>query len=257
MSLTLSNALPEGVPLIDAVAAASGYCFRDASLLDTALTLPSWYVEAKTGTDNQRLEFFGDAVLGLLAAEHLYGAFPDLDEGGLSMLRAQIINGRTLADVAREIGLGPLMRVGRSDERNGGRCRENAFADTLEALFGAVWLDGGLDAARAFFHRVLAKRICAEFTPTALQIENPKGQLQERTQAADGSIPVYELVETVGPDHQPEYRVRVTLQSGLSASATGPSKRAAEAAAAQAALDACGHEGESAALPKIAPETRV
>ena len=252
MPVNLLNALTEDVSLIDAVAAASGYCFRDASLLQTALTLPSWYAEAKTGTDNQRLEFFGDAVLGLLAAEYLYAAFPDLDEGGLSMLRAQIINGRTLADVAREIGLSALIRVGRSDERKGGLCRENAFADTLEALFGAVWLDGGLEAARAVFRRLLGGRICVEPDPSALQIENPKGRLQELSQAADGSVPDYELIETVGPDHQPEYRVRVTLKSGLSAAATGSSKRAAEAAAAQAALDAFDHNGDQPPGPHAA-----
>lgn len=255
MSVTLLDSVPQGVPLLEAVAAVSGYRFRDVSLLKTALTLPSWYAEAKTGTDNQRLEFFGDAVLGLLAAEHLYAAFPNLDEGDLSILRAQIISGRTLADVAREIGLGTLMRMGRSDEHNGGLCRENALADTLEAVFGAVWLDGGLAAARAVFCRLLTKRICDESSQIVLQIENPKGRLQEQTQAIDGSVPIYELIEAVGPDHQPQYRVRVTLNSGLSASATGSSKRSAEAAAAQAALDACARGEESAATSTPAPET--
>jgi len=228
------------VDAVDAVEAIIGYRFRDGDLLRTALTLPSFRVETCVGANNQRLEFLGDAVLGLLSAEHLYTAYAGVAEGGLSLLRIQVTNGRALAEVARAIGLGNLMRVGKSDERTGGRDRDGALADTLEALLGAVWLDGGLAAARDVFQRLLADRVCAERTQTALQFDNPKGRLQELTQAADGSVPAYELVGVTGPDHQPAYRVRVTLSTGFAAEAEGAGKRVAEAAAAQAALDAIG-----------------
>ncbi len=224
--------------LAEAVEALIGYRFRDVPLLTTAFTLPSWRTEASTGTNNQRLEFLGDAVLGLLAAEHLYAAHTDTDEGGLSVMRIQVANGRSLAEVARRMGLSGLMRVGKSERQSGGRDREGALADTLEALLGAVWIDGGYEAARAFFHRFLADQICADQVAGVLQAGNPKGQLQERTQAFDGSVPSYTLVETVGPDHQPQYRIRVSLSTGFSAEAEGASKRVAEAAAAQAMLDA-------------------
>jgi ribonuclease-3 len=240
-----ADPLPENPPaatddrwLADAVEALAGYRFGDLSLLTTALTLPSWRTDAKTGANNQRLEFLGDAVLGLLAAEHLYASHTDTDEGGLSVLRIQIANGRALADVARRMGLSGLMRVGKSEERSGGRDREGALADTLEALLGAIWLDGGCEAARAFFRRFLAAPVNADPMGAVLQTDNPKGRLQERTQACDGSVPLYTLVATVGPDHQPQYRVRVSLSTGFAAEASGTSKRAAEAAAAQAALDA-------------------
>jgi ribonuclease-3 len=224
--------------LADAVESLVGYRFGDLTLLTTALTLPSWRTDAKTGANNQRLEFLGDAVLGLLAAEHLYACHATADEGGLSLLRIQIANGRALADVARRMGLSGLMRVGKSESRSGGRDREGALADTLEALLGAIWLDGGCEAARAFFQRFLAGPLNADQMGAVPQADNPKGRLQERTQACDGSVPLYTLVETVGPDHQPQYRVRVSLSTGFSVEAEGASKRAAEAAAAQAALDA-------------------
>jgi ribonuclease-3 len=237
--------MPEDLPsvthnrwLADAVEALAGYRFGDIALLTTALTLPSWRTDATTGANNQRLEFLGDAVLGLLAAEHLYASHAAMDEGGLSVLRIQVANGRTLAEVARRMGLSGLMRVGTSEERSGGRDREGALADTLEALLGAIWLDGGCEAARAFFRRFLAGSFNADQMGGVLHAENPKGRLQERTQSCDGSVPLYTLVATVGPDHQPQYRVRVSMNTGFSVEAEGASKRAAEAAAAQAALDA-------------------
>jgi ribonuclease-3 len=249
---------PENLPasadgrwLADSFEALAGYRFIDIALLMTALTLPSWRTDAKTGANNQRLEFLGDAVLGLLAAEHLYAAHTDADEGGLSLLRIQIANGRTLADVARRMGLSGLMRVGKSEERSGGRDREGALADTLEALLGALWLDGGCEAARAFFLRFLAGPFDADPIRGVLHAGNPKGRLQERTQACDGSIPLYTLVATVGPEHQPQYRVRVSLSTGFTAEAEGASKRVAEAAAAQVALDAL-DAGETR-LPPTAP----
>lgn len=230
--------------LIGSVQEAIGYRFHDGTLLVRALTLPSWYDEARTGTDNQRLEFLGDAALGLLAAEHLYAAHPGLDEGGMSLLRTRVTSGRALAEVARQIGLGALLRLGRSEESSGGRDREGALADTLEALFGAVWLEGGLEAARNMYRGLLADRVCAMDATETVRDDNPKGRLQEWAQAFDGSVPVYELVDTSGPDHQPRYKTRVTLSSGLTAVASGLNKRAAEAAAAQVALQALDPNGE-------------
>jgi ribonuclease-3 len=216
---------------------AIGYVFRDVVLAECAITLPSWYVETAVGRDNQRLEFLGDAVLGLLAANHLYNSFPDLDEGEMSLLRTRVTSGRALAEVAREIGLNALLRIGKSEEAVGGREREGALADAIEAVFGAVWLDGGLAAVEGVYNRLLAHRASAANGVLAVRRDNPKGCLQELTQAEDGSVPCYRLVTISGPPHKPLYRVSVTLNSGLRAMAEGASKRAAEAAAAQAVLE--------------------
>jgi len=239
MSANLQVHDADGDGLAGVVGEACGYRFRDASLLEQALTLASWHDDARPGSDNQRLEFLGDAAIGLLAAEHLYAAHPGLDEGGMSLLRTRVTSGRALAEVARRIGLGRWLRMGRSDElTGGGREREGALADTLEALFGAVWIDGGLEAARGVYRRLLADLVSIADVAEALRNDNPKGRLQERSQAADGSIPVYEVVDTSGSGHQPRFTVRVTLCSGLTAVASGSSKRAAETAAALGALAA-------------------
>lgn len=212
-----------------------GYRFRKRALLDTALTHPSFTFEAgSAGQDNQRLEYLGDAVLGLLAAQHAFQHHADADEGLLTVLRSRIASGRALAEMARTIHLGTFLRIGRGEERAGGRDRDGMLADSMEAIFGAAWLDGGLHASQKLFAKLVSPLLEAQ--PTAVWAGNPKGELQELAQRAYHAAPSYERVAAEGPAHAPRYRVRVSAGSS-SASGEGRTVRAAEAAAATALLD--------------------
>lgn len=213
-----------------------GHQFRDHSLLENALTHASYRVESGCITgDNQRLEFLGDAVIGLLAAESLYELHATLDEGGLSVLRSQATSGKTLAATARRIGLGAWLRMGRGELLAGGPERDGALADALEAVIGAVWLDGGLKAARKTY-AILATQ-SDQVRPLDVWAGNPKGRLQELAQCLYHTIPVYTICVESGPAHRPSYRVRVCIGQDLSAEDEGPTKRAAEAAAAARLLN--------------------
>ncbi|MCL1888647.1 MAG: ribonuclease III [Kiritimatiellaeota bacterium] len=210
------------------------YVFHDRSLLEMALTLPSYRVDAMGQCpDNQRLEFLGDAVLGLLCAQLLYDAYPCDGEGRLTNLRSQMASGRSLAGIAREINLGAHLRVGRGEERQGGRSREGALADALEAVVGAVWLDGGLDAAR---EAVLCLVGIPSPDASGEGFANPKGDLQEYVQQNGLPLPVYEVVNRDGPTHAPQYCVRVSCD-GEEAEGEGGTKRLAEQQAATLLLE--------------------
>jgi len=218
------------------------YTFKDPSILETALTLPSYRVENNDECeDNQRLEFLGDAVLGLVSAQLLYDAHPDLDEGRLTNLRSQMASGRALAAIAREINLGAHFLIGRGEERQGGRDRIGALADALEAVFGAIWLDGGIEAVRATV-------LCLIGIPSLEGgpdewAENPKGELQEYVQQNGLPLPEYEVVETGGKVHEPRFRMRVRC-NGFEAEAEGTSKRLAERLAAAQMLELLSEEWE-------------
>jgi ribonuclease-3 len=210
------------------------YTFSDRSLLEMALTLPSYRIDSQGECpDNQRLEFLGDAVLGLVCAQLLYETYPDIGEGPLTTLRSQMASGRTLADIAREIQLGACLRIGRGEERQGGRERDGALADALEALFGAIWLDGGIDAVR---NTVL----CLIGIPAPDSCDdnnrNPKGELQEYVQQHGLPLPEYAVIDTSGPTHAPSYCVRVSCNN-LEAEAEGGNKRLAERNAAELLLE--------------------
>lgn len=212
------------------------YTFRDSSLLRTALTHPSFAAEAGSGSgsDNQRLEFLGDAVLGLIAAEWLMEHRPGWKEGQLTQVRSRLTNAGTLAGAARRIHLGDELRLGRGEEASGGRDRDAALADALEALLGAVWLDGGPDALRRIFPDLLGPDI-----DMALAVggeDNPKGELQERLQAAGHGLPRYELVREEGPSHRRCFTVRVCCAQTVLGEGRGNSKRDAETIAAREAL---------------------
>jgi len=210
---------------------AIGYRFHDRRLLETALTHASFRVDqGGDPADNQRLEFLGDAVLGLLAAESLYGTHAVLDEGGLSVLRSQATSGKTLAAAARRIGLGAWLRMGRGEIMAGGPERDGALADALEAVLGAVWLDGGLKAARTTYACLAIQP--DKTRPLDVWAGNPKGRLQEYAQRVHHTVPVYTLRVEHGPAHRPSYCVRVSVGNALSAEGEGLTKRAAEAAAA-------------------------
>jgi ribonuclease-3 len=220
---------------LNALQAEIQYQFRNLDLLRLALTHPSVaHEQGRTVRHNQRLEFLGDAVLGLALTRELYEKFPNVSEGPLTKARAQMINRRTLAEQARQIGLRDQLILGRGEEANLGRNRASALADAFEALIGAIFLDGGFDEARAFVLRSF-RRAFGELTsiPT---LENPKGELQELLQGQSPEAPEYQLVCTSGPDHDREFECVVTHGGVELGRGAGKSKKAAQSEAATAAL---------------------
>lgn len=216
-----------------------GYAFADPDLLQTALTHPSFRHEhPEVRADNQRLEFLGDAVLGLLLAEQLFREKPDADEGTLTVLRSRCANGTILAEIARGLELDVLLRLGRGASCDGNRCRDSNLAAAIEAVLGAAWIDGGLGAARAIYARLFRERARVMETDDPWG-DNPKGELQARVQAEGPVLPVYTLLSTEGPEHARRYRVQVEA-AGCRAVGEGGSKQAAEKAAARAWLAANG-----------------
>ena len=212
-----------------------GHQFRDENLLRLALTHPSVAHEQNHPLPhNQRLEFLGDSVLGLVLSRELYGKFSDADEGSLTKSRAKLVNATALAAHGRALGLGAHLILSRGEENTGGRERVSSLADTFESILGAIFLDGGFDVAREFVVREFA----ADFSELALPsgIENPKGELQELLQAKSPTAPVYELISAEGPDHERNF-ICAVLHDGVELSrGHGKSKKAAESDAALAAL---------------------
>jgi len=212
------------------------YRFHDESLLRLALTHPSLANEQhQPAPHNQRLEFLGDAVLGLVLSRQLYETFPDADEGGLSKSRARLVNAEALAVRARALDLGAHLVLSVGAQSSGERERVSALADAFEALLGAVFLDGGWDAATALIRREFG----ADFTAlpqVAAGIVNPKGELQERLQAKAPSAPQYQLIAASGPDHDRSFECAVFHDGVELGRGHGKSKKAAETEAALAAL---------------------
>lgn len=208
-----------------------GYSFKNEGLLDMALTHASAGGEA----DYQRLEFLGDRVLGLIVAECLYEMFPTEPEGGLSKRHTALVKGETLAKAARTLDIGSAMIISDAEEHGGGRLNANILSDIMEAVIGAAYLDGGLEAARGILGPLLADDISALATPP----RDPKTTLQEWSQAQGIGLPEYALVARDGPDHAPDFTVTVRI-NGKSATAKGATKRTAEKAAAQALIDELG-----------------
>ena len=216
--------------------ASFGYRFRDEELLRLALTHPSVAHESGTATaHNQRLEFLGDAVLGLVLTEKLYERFPTFEEGPLTKARAKLVNRHSLAGRARSLGLGDHLILSRGEEVSGGRDRSSALADAYEALLGAIFLDGGFDAAREF----ILKEFTGAFDELAARpvIENPKGELQELLQSRSPRAPEYQTLQIAGSDHDPLFECAVLHDGVELARGQGKSKKAAESAAALVALE--------------------
>jgi ribonuclease-3 len=212
-----------------------GYAFRDEALLRLALTHPSVAHESGEPTaHNQRLEFLGDAVLQLILTHELYEKFPGFDEGPLTKGRAKLVNRRTLADHARALGLGTCLILSRGEETSGGRERASTLADAFEALLGAIFLDGGFGTAREFVSREFGAAFSKLNVPPT--IENPKGELQEFLQARSPVAPEYHVVSVTGPDHDRVFECTVQHGGVELARGSGKSKKAAETAAALAAL---------------------
>lgn len=211
---------------------ALGVRFRKASLLEHALTHRSFAFESEWDTTNERLEFLGDAVLGLVVAELAFARFPDLSEGGLAKLRAATVNMTALADVAREIGLGEAVLLGRGEEQSGGRDKDSILADALEAVLGAVYLDRGLRAARRVVERLFWPRV--EDYAAGRGERDYKTSLQELVAQDGGSVPQYRVLED-GPDHAKEFTATVFVDGRPLGTGRGRSKKEAEQQAAQEA----------------------
>lgn len=212
-----------------------GYSFSKPELLQLALTHPSVAHEQDLPVQtNQRLEFLGDAVLQLVLTRELYEKFPAFGEGPLTKARAKLVNRRTLAERARQLGLGRHLILSRGEELSNGRERPSALADTYEALLGAIFLDGGFDAARLFILGEFASAF-GELSHIPI-LENPKGELQELVQSFSSEAPRYHVLSTSGPDHDRVFECTVTHGGVELARGQGKSKKAAESEAALAAL---------------------
>jgi ribonuclease III len=211
------------------------YKFGDISLLRLALTHPSIAHEQGTPTQtNQRLEFLGDAVLQLVLTRELYEKYPRFGEGPLTKGRAKLVNRRTLAEHGRQLGLGENLILSRGEALHGGRERSSALADTFEAVVGAIFLDGGFDAAR----KVILREFAGAFSELSVIpiLENPKGELQEMLQAYSSEAPQYRILSATGPDHDRVFECTVHHGGEELASGQGKSKKAAESNAAMEAL---------------------
>ncbi|MBI5210880.1 MAG: ribonuclease III [Elusimicrobia bacterium] len=213
-------------PFEDAI----GYRFKDAALLKEALSHRSYASESKTDLYNERLEFLGDSILSAAIAHYCYVNLPQEREGTLSKIRSQFVSRASLAEWAREIGLGAHLLLGVGEESSGGRNRQSVLANALEALLGAIFLDGGYGAAAAFIDRWCQTRL-EGFVET-----DYKSRLQELLQSRFKSTPSYELLQSSGPDHDRTFSVLVHLNKRTLGQGTGKSKKEAEQAAARDAL---------------------
>jgi ribonuclease-3 len=209
---------------------ALGYTFTRADLLTQALTHRSY-----GATNNERLEFLGDSVLNCTVARVLYDAFPDLPEGSLSRLRANLVRQETLAEIAVTLKLGDSLRLGEGELKSGGFRRPSILADAVEALLGAVYLDAGFDAVRAVVERLLGEQL--QRTQDLPVAKDPKTSLQEHVQARKLQLPRYSVQRTEGEAHEQTFTVECRVDDlGIAASGVGASRRAAEQAAAEGVL---------------------
>lgn len=230
MTQTETSSLP-GPEALDA---ALGIRFVDEGLRETALTHRSYAFEHGLDATNERLEFLGDSVLGLVVTDMAFASFPELPEGELAKLRAAIVNAQALADVARSLGLGSLVRLGRGEELSGGRDKASILADALEAVFGAVYLDLGLDETRRLLERLF--RPLMEAYARGEGDRDYKTILQELASQALRSLPEYRLRDE-GPDHEKEFTATVFLGGEPLGVGIGRSKKEAEQRAAREAFD--------------------
>lgn len=220
-----------------AIENALGYAFRDRDLLLRALTHRSAAHENRIPEHNEPLEFLGDAVLNFLVAERIVRRRPELDEGAMTRLRASLVNTHRLAKEAFALDLGRAIRLGRGEDRSGGRQKLSILADAVEAIIGAVYLDSGIRSARALILRLFGEQIdtAREKTPSNW---DPKTRLQEYLQARGEELPLYRLVGQTGPDHSRQFVVEVVVNGKSLGTGHGSAKKRAEQEAASAALKA-------------------
>ena len=206
------------------------YKFGDEALLETALTHRS-----VTQNNNERLEYLGDAVLGMVIAEELFKRFPKANEGELSRLRASLVKGETLAEIALSFDLGDVVRLGQGELKSGGFRRKSILADAFEAILGAIYLDGGFESCRKIILEQFSSRLDTASPETAEK--DPKTRLQEYRQASKESLPEYEIVNITGEEHAQTFTVECVVTGMSPVRAEGSSRRKAEQAAAAMILE--------------------
>jgi len=220
---------------VRALSTALGHNFRDPRLLDLALTHASVGEGAERDArgrpfaDNQRLEFLGDRVLGLLVADRLMRDFPDANEGDMSSRLHALVDKAACARAADALGVGPAMRLSPGEAKQGGRRRDGVLGDAMEAILAAAWLDGGIGAAQTVFDRAWAAELAA---PPVRSISNPKSVLQEWALGQAKPLPTYRIVERTGSDHAPTFTVEATVEGYPPLTAQGRSRQDAEKTAA-------------------------
>jgi ribonuclease-3 len=233
---------PQPLPDLDLLETILSYTFQNRALLERAVTHRSWaHEQVAPGAEdearrlqNESLEFLGDSVLGLIVADYLCKAYPEVTEGELSRMKHRLVSAPTLAAASARMQLGDFLKFGRGEERSGGRRKDALLADVLEALAGAIFLDGGLAAATDFVQRAIGEELRV-VTPKAAAQADYKTMLQERLQAERRAAPRYSVVEAVGPPHKRTFHVEVSWDGG-SIRGEGRSIKAAETAAAKEAL---------------------
>ncbi|HEX2023760.1 MAG TPA: ribonuclease III [Acidimicrobiales bacterium] len=209
-----------------------GRRFTDAELLDRAMAHRSWCAEVPGNLSNERLEFLGDAVLGLVVTDYLYRNYPDLPEGQLAQVRASVVNAEVLAEVAEEIDLGASLKLGKGEDASGGREKPSILSDAMEAVIGAVYIDGGWEAAEELVMRLLAERIIEGAAGPGGH--DFKTRLQELSARAYDELPRYHHVSE-GPDHAKRFSATVSVNGDAVGRGEGRSKKQAEQAAAKQA----------------------
>ncbi len=211
------------------------YTFKDAALLETALSHSSYANENRGGSaSNERLEFLGDSILGMVVAEHLYLTYPDMPEGRMTKLRAELVCEQSLYSVAKEMDFGRSLRLGRGEEHTGGRHRPSILADCVEAVIAAMYLDGGMEVAKRFIHRHILDNIGQG---TSNRVMDYKTALQELVQKKSDQILAYHILSESGPDHCKEFTADVCLNGRQIGQGHGRTKKEAEQSAAQQALE--------------------
>lgn len=223
---------PASFPYAD-LQARLGYTFEHIQLLEVALTHRSFANETDYGANYERLEFLGDAVLGLLTAEWLYLRNPRMTEGELSKLKSQLVRTGALAVHAHRLGLGEALRLGVGEARSGGSGKVSLLADVLEATLGAIWLDGGVEPVRTVVLEILESDVVGQ---EALARADSKTRLQEAVQARGWELPDYRLVAETGPDHSKRFHIECWFDGALHGVGEGKSKKQAQQRAAAQAL---------------------
>lgn len=229
---------------------ALGYRFRRRELLEEALVHPSYRHETKdVAFDNQRLEFLGDAALGLAVAAQLYARYPDMAEGELTRLRSVLTQRQTLASVAQKLDLGAWLKLGRGEQLSGGAQKASNLADAFEAILGAAYLDGRLKAVQGILDQCLSSMV--DCLPRLAAADNAKGALQEHCQQAHRQNPQYVMIGEEGPPHARRYTVEVRLGDKSLGVGVGSNKRAAEQEAAEQAMERLRNEKTAAAPDEV------
>src|SRR5207249_640005 len=229
----------------EALERATTYRFRDRGLLEHAMTHTSRANEDLSGGvfDNESLEFLGDAVLGFVIADMLFREFPNCNEGEKSKTKAALVSTTTLARQAERLGLGDHLLLGRGEEKSGGRRKQALLADGYEALIAAIYLDGGVEQARAFIAREFAP-LLSDIRERGLVGRDHKSTLQEYLQSRGRGLPEYRVTDTAGPDHRKTFQVEVVVDGSAVATGAGPSKKEAEQEAARVALGVLQQSGQ-------------